>query len=164
MLLKELKALSAQLTNEKFLHFLLEPVLLWGVLTGTLAWMVSLWWLQDRRAQLCSLLLLAVSAFTIYPVMDYRAKASPIPTGSIFMLNAQNTRRADTQWAYYALGGLAVSGLFLTGAGRGKLGTALGVTIVAAGLATAVLSLWLHERETAVFHPEARRGKAGAAD
>jgi len=160
MFLKELKALLPQLSNEKFLHFLLEPLLLWGVLIGTLAWMISLWWLKDRRAQICSLLLLAVSAFTIYPVMRYRKKAGAISAGSVAMVNAQTARRADTQWVYYTLGGLAVAGFFLTGQGKGKPGAILSIGLVAGGLSTTVFSLWLHEKEIAVFHPEARREKA----
>lgn len=159
MLLKELKGLMAQLTNEKFLHFLLEPVLLWGVLLGTLAWMISLWWLKDRRAQICSLLLLALSAFTIYPVLRYRKKAGVIPAGSVALVNAQTARRSETQWVYYTLGGLAVAGFFLTGEGKGKPGAILSAGLVAGGLSTSVFSLWLHEKEVAVFHPEARREK-----
>jgi hypothetical protein len=161
MLLTELKALWGQLANPKFLHFLLEPLLLWGVLVGTLAWMISVWWLKDRRAQLCSLLLLAVSAFSIYPIMKGRRQAGPAFTGNIALQNTQDIRREDTQWAYYTLGGLAVAGFFLTGEGRGKIGTALSLVLVTGGLATTVLSVWLQEREVAVFHPEARRPKLG---
>lgn len=159
-MLKELQALVPQLTNARFLHFLLEPILLWGVLIGTLAWMISLWWLKDRRAQICSLLLLAISALTIYPVLQYRKKAGAVSAASTALVNAQVKRRADTQWVYYTLGGLAVAGLFLTGPSKGRTGTILGMGIAAGGLATAVFSLWLHEKEIAVFHPEARREKA----
>lgn len=161
MLLPELKALWGQLANPKFLPFLLEPLLLWGVLAGTFAWMISVWWLKDRRAQLCSLLLLAVSAFSIYPIMKGRRQAGPAFTGNIALQNAQDIRREDTQWAYYTLGGLAVAGFFLTGEGRGKVGTALSLILVTGGLTTTVLSLWLQEREVAVFHPEARRPRVG---
>lgn len=159
-MLKELQTLAPQLTNARFLHFLLEPVLLWGVLIATLSWMISLWWLKDRRAQICSLLLLAVSALTIYPVLHYRKKAGPVSASSNALVNTQVKRRTDTQWVYYTLGGLAVAGLFLTGQGKGKTGTLLSIGITAGGLATAVFSLWLHEKEIAVFHPEARREKS----
>ena len=156
-LLKELKGLLPQLTNAKFMAHLLEPVLLWGILAGVLAWMLSLWVLKNRKAQACSLILLAISAFCIFPVMHYRAKARPISAPSARLLNEQNERRHDTQWVYYAMGSLALAGLFLTGEGKGTMGTVLAAGIAAGGLATVVFSLWLHEKEIAIFHEDARR-------
>ena len=156
-LLKELKALLPQFTNAKFMAHFLEPILLWGVLLGVIAWMLSLWVLKHRPAQVCSLILLAVSAFAIYPVLYYRTKARPITAPSARLLNEQNDRRRETQWVYYAMGSLAVLGLFLTGEGKGKAGSLVSLTITAGGIATAVFSLWLHEKEISLFHEDARR-------
>lgn len=155
--LKDLKGLLPQLGNPKFLHHLLEPVLLWGILFGVAAWMLSLWFIKDRKAQLCSLILIALSAFTVLPVMHYRKKAAPITVSSKAMLDAQNERRKDTQWVYYALGSLAVLGIFMTGEDKGPTGTLIGIAITAGGVATIIFSLWLHEKEAAVFHPDSRR-------
>lgn len=162
--LKDLKGLLPQLGNPKFLHHLLEPVLLWGILFGVIAWMLSLWFIKDRKAQLCSLILIALSAFTVLPVMHYRKKAAPITASSTAMLNAQNERRKDTQWVYYALGSLAVLGIFMTGEGKGPAGTLIAVTLTVGGIATVIFSLWLHEKEAAVFHPDSRRQARQLAD
>ena len=155
-MLNELKALLAQLGNPKFLHHLLEPLLLWGVLFGVLGWIVSVWVIKDRKAQICSLILLALSAFAVLPVLHYRKKASPLSAPSSRLLNEQNQRRRDTQWVYYAMGSLAVLGIFMTGEGAGKSGTFLTLGIVFGGTATVIFSLWLHEKETGLFHPDAR--------
>ena len=156
-LLKELKGLLPQLTNPKFLAHLLEPVLLWGVMFGVLAWMISLWVVKSRQAQVCSLILLALSAFTIFPVIHYRKKAAPLTAPSTRLLNEQNERRKDTQWVYYIMGSLATLGLFMTGEGKGKPGTVLTLGITVGGIATTIFSLWLHEKEISVFHEDARR-------
>lgn len=161
-LLKELKGLLPQLTNSKLLAHLLEPVLLWGVLFAVLAWMISLWVVKSRQAQICSLILLAISAFCIFPVMHYRKKAAPLTAPSTRLLNEQNARRKDTQWVYYTMGSLAVLGLFLTGEGKGKLGTVLTLGITVGGITTAIFSLWLHEKEISVFHEDARRTQRAA--
>lgn len=155
-ILKELKALLPQLGNSRFLHFLLEPLLLWGVLIGVLAWVLSLWVLKHRLAQICSLILIATSAFAVLPVQHFRKEASPITAPSAKLLNQQNERRRETQWVYYALGSLASLGLFMTGEGKGKAGTVLSLAITGGGFATVVFSVWLQEKETAVFHPDAR--------
>ncbi len=156
-LLKELQGLLPQLTNSKFMAHLLEPVLLWGVFIGVVAWVVSLWVLKNRGAQVCSLILLASSAFCILPVMHYRAKAKPMSAPSAKMRDDQNQRRRETQWVYYAMGSLAVLGLFLTGEGKGKTGSFLSVGIVVGGCATTLFSLWLHEKEISIYHEDARR-------
>ena len=161
-LLKELKGLLPQLSNSKFLAHLLEPVLLWGVLFGVIAWMVSLWVLKNRPAQVCSLILLALSAFCIFPVMHYRTKARPMTAPSVKLRDDQNERRRDTQWVYYSLGSLALLGIFMTGEGKGKAGSLVTIGLIGGGLATTVLSLWLHEKEVAVFHEDARRSQRAA--
>lgn len=156
-LFKELKALLPQLSNSKFLAHLLEPLLFWGVLLGVVAWMLSLWVLKDRKAQVCSLILLAISAFSIYPLLYYRKKAAPLTAPSSRLLNEQNDRLRGSQWAFYVLGSLAVFGIFMTGEGKGKTGTVLTIAITTGGVAVAVFGLWLHEKDIAVFHPDARR-------
>jgi hypothetical protein len=158
-LLKELKGLLPQLSNSKFLAHLLEPVLLWGVLFGVVAWMLSLWVLKNRQAQVCSLILIALSAFCVFPLMHYRTKAKPMTAPSAKLRDDQNQRRRETQWVYYTLGSLAVLGIFTTGEGKGKAGNVVSLGIVFGGLATTVFSLWLHEKEIAVFHEDARRGQ-----
>ena len=159
---KELKGLLPQLNNSKFLAHLLEPVLLWGMLFGVIAWMLSLWVLKDRKAQVCSLIMLAISAFCIFPVLYYRGQARPISAPSSRLLNEQNERRKDTQWVYYAMGSLALLGLFVTGEGKGKMGTVTALGITAGGVATVLFSLWLHEKEIAIFHEDARRNMRAA--
>ena len=161
-LLKELTGLLTQLSNPKFLAHLLEPVLLWGVFFGMMSWMVSLWLLKSRKAQVCSLILLAATAFCIFPVMHYRTKARPMTAPSVKLRDDQNERRRDTQWAYYSLGSLALLGIFMTGEGKGKAGTLVTFGLIGGGLATTILSLWLHEKEVSVFHEDARRGQRAA--
>ncbi len=161
-LLKELKGLLPQLSNPKFLVHLLEPVLLWGILFGVIAWMLSLWVLKNRQAQICSLVMLALSAFSIFPMMHYRREAAPLTASSKGMLDRQNELRKDTQWVYYAMGSLAVLGLFMTGEGKGKSGSILALSIVFGGVTTAVFSLWLHEKEISVFHVDARAAPRAA--
>jgi hypothetical protein len=154
---KELKALLPQLGNPKFLHVLLEPLLLWGILFGVIAWVISLWVIRNRQAQICSLIMIALSAFAIFPVLHYRKKASPISTGSVALRDAQNERRRETQWIYYVLGSLAGLGIFLTGPDKGKAGTGIALGIALGGTATVLFTLWLHEKEIILFHPDAQR-------
>lgn len=156
-LLKELKALFSQLGNPKFVHHFLEPFLLWGLMIGLLALMLSLWVLKDRKAQICSLILLAISAFSIFPLMHYRKKAARITAPSREMLNEQTERRKDSQWVYYAYGSLALLGMFMTGEGKGKAGTVITVGLLAGGTAVVIYTLWLHEKEVSVFHEDARK-------
>ena len=163
-LIKELKELLSQLGNAGFLHYLLEPLLLWGLLFGVLAWMLSLWVIKSRPAQVCSLILIACSAFSLLPYLHFREKAkSTINPPSAKLFNEQNERRRETQWVYYTLGSLAVLGLFMTGEGKGKTGHFLTLSITLGGIAAVVCSLWLHEKEIALFHRDARKPLRAAA-
>ena len=163
-LIKELKELLSQLGNAGFLHYLLEPLLLWGLLFGVIAWMLSLWVIKSRPAQVCSLILIACSAFSLFPYLHFREKAkSTINPPSAKLFNEQNERRRETQWVYYTLGSLAVLGLFMTGEGKGKTGHFLTLSITLGGIAAVVCSLWLHEKEIALFHRDARKPLRAAA-
>lgn len=156
-LIKELKGLLPQLGNPRFLHHLLEPLLFWGVLFGVIAWMLSLWVIKNRAAQVCSLILIALSAFSVFPLLHFLDKAKPISAPSSRLLNEQNERRRETQWVYYALGSLAVLGIFMTGEGKGKTGNVISLSITLGGTATVLFSLWLHEKEISLFHIDARK-------
>lgn len=157
-LIKELKELLSQLGNAGFLHYLLEPLLLWGLLFGVIGWMLSLWVIKSRPAQVCSLILIACSAFSLLPYLHFREKAkSTINPPSSKLFNEQNERRRETQWVYYTLGSLAVLGLFMTGEGKGKTGNVLTLSITLGGIAAVVCSLWLHEKEISLFHRDARK-------
>ena len=163
-LIKELKELISQLGNAGFLHYLLEPLLLWGLLFGVTAWILSLWVIKSRAAQVCSLILIACSAFSLLPYLHFREKAkSTINPPSSKLFNEQNERRRETQWVYYTLGSLAVLGLFMTGEGKGKSGHFLTLSITLGGIAAIVCSLWLHEKEIALFHRDARKPLRAAA-
>lgn len=163
-LIKELKELISQLGNAGFLHYLLEPLLLWGLLFGVTAWILSLWVIKSRPAQVCSLILIAGSAFSLLPYLHFREKAkSTINPPSAKLFNEQNERRRETQWVYYTLGSLAVLGLFMTGEGKGKSGHFLTLSITLGGIAAIVCSLWLHEKEIALFHRDARKPLRAAA-
>jgi hypothetical protein len=157
-LIKELKELISQLGNAGFLHYLLEPLLLWGLLFGVTAWILSLWVIKSRPAQVCSLIL------SLLPYLHFREKAkSTINPPSAKLFNEQNERRRETQWVYYTLGSLAVLGLFMTGEGKGKTGHFLTLSITLGGIAAIVCSLWLHEKEIALFHRDARKPLRAAA-
>ncbi len=154
--LQELQKLLSQLYNPRVLAHLLEPLLFWGILIGTIAWILSLTLAKDRKAQVCSLLLLAVSSFAVLPLLHFRKKAAPLTAPSSSLLNKQEERRRETRWVYYTLGSLSVLGLFMTGEGKGKAGTFLTVGLAVGGIATSVFSLWLHEKEISIFHPDAK--------
>ncbi len=163
-LIKELRELLSQLSNTGFLHYLLEPLMLWGLLFGVIAWMLSLWVIKSRPAQVCSLILIASSAFSLLPYLHFREKAkSTINPPSSKLFNEQNERRRETQWVYYTLGSLAVLGLFMTGEGKGKTGNVLTLSITLGGIAAVVCSLWLHEKEISLFHKDARKPLRAAA-
>ena len=162
--IKELKELLSQLGNAGFLHYLLEPLLLWGLLFGVIAWMLSLWVIKSRPAQVWSLILIACSAFSLLPYLHFREKAkSTINPPSSKLFNEQNERRRETQGVYYTLGSLAVLGLFMTGEGKGKTGNILTLSITLGGIAAVVCSLWLHEKEISLFHRDARKPLRAAA-
>jgi len=103
----------------EYLHVLLNPLPVYGLLTGILGLAIALVLFRgSRAARTTALLLIAVSAGSAWPVIHYgeesadRVLAMSDPTGSQW-LKAHARRAAFVEPLYYALAALAAASIFL---------------------------------------------------
>lgn len=150
---RELTTLWQSVRDPEYAHLLLESLPLYGLAIG-LTFLIVAILAGERKCRLLALAVICLSCASVWPYLDFRAKATPRilatrdPTYGP-LIRAQTQLRQDTAWAYYTLAG--VSGLaFLFGAAR--RGAFLLIVTVFGTIAVFWLSVWLHKKECEVYH------------
>jgi drug/metabolite transporter (DMT)-like permease len=108
--------------------------------------------LKDRKAEVAALLIIAGSAFLVWPVSHFREKAKPIGSESVEKLKVQSTRRQDTAWVFYALAALACVTAAAGGESGGTAGKMLFWMLFLAAIASIAVALWLQIKECELFY------------
>ncbi|MGK0186529.1 MAG: hypothetical protein ACI9R3_002312 [Verrucomicrobiales bacterium] len=150
------KLFSDFLRDPEYLYLLIEPIFIYGVAIGTFFFLVT-WLAKNSAARITALIVLAGSCLMIFPYLQLREKAEPIPTPpgtEKWMVGAQTERRASTQWVYFTMAGIAVLCTFMGSSGKPSL--IFGILTVTGGLSTLVFSIWLHMHEVRIYHPNLR--------
>jgi hypothetical protein len=151
--------LTKALGDPEYLFLLIEPVFIYGILLGLIAFAIG-FILNDKKAQTVGLIFIIVSSFCIWPYLKFRDKAESriskvyaIEDPTIVKgFKEQTELRRDTQWVYFALGGIA-GVVLLIGAQTNRMGLVFGITTAGGGLIVVVFSMSMHLKESQVFHP-----------
>ena len=164
--MKNLTQLFDKIGDPEYRHLLLEPVLIYGVLLGVLAFAFAFLF-KERKMQLAALLVVIVSALMIVPYLNSRSKADQ-RAEKLFAAQAEEIAalretRKDTQWAYFAVAGLAGVTL-LMGAHKGKPGLVVGIVTVGAGICLVLFSMSMHLKDSQIYHPNLRAGPSEVAE
>lgn len=164
--LQQLEKLLDALGDPEYRFLLLEPLILYGILFGLLAFVASFLLRQDRMQQ-AALAVIALSALAILPYTGSRSSAQP-RVEQVYKISAParvETFRANTAawkdqaWVYYALAGLA-AGTLLIGSRRNRLGAALAVATVGFAALGMKDALWLHYQDSLAYHPNLKQHQA----
>lgn len=114
-----LASLAEDLSQPEYVHVLLNPLPVYGLAVGILGLVVALVLFRfSRAARLTALILIAISAGSIWPVAHYggagydRVLSMSDSTGDAW-LKAHARRANQVIPFYYALAGLAVLAIFL---------------------------------------------------
>ncbi len=160
-----LQLLFDKIGDPEYRHLLLEPVLIYGVLLGVVAF-VCAFLFKERKMQLAALVVIMVSALTIVPYLKSRGvadqRAERLFSDRAGEIAAQREARKDARWAYFAVAGLAGVTL-LMGAHKGKPGLIVGVATVGAGVCLVLFSMAMHLKDAQIYHPNLRGGQAEVA-
>ena len=156
--MKEIAHLTSKLTDPEYLSLLIEPFMIWGLALGVVGTVLAFLF-KERKAQMASLLLIIVAALMVVPYSQFRKKADT-QSATIFatkraQIEEQQTRWLEAQWVYFAVAGLAGITL-LMGMHKGKPGLLVGIGTVLAGTACVFFTMWLHLKESEIYHPNLR--------
>jgi predicted ABC-type exoprotein transport system permease subunit len=153
--------LLQQLKQPEYVHVLLNPIPVYGMLSGILALIVALI-LRSRPAQIAALVVVIFAALSVWPVMEYGGRAYD----RVFSMSDQDAQqwldvhmhRADVgSWVFYATAAVAVTALVLPRfRPRTQLPLALATLVFA--LASLATGAWISRAGGKVRHSEFRDG------
>lgn len=160
---RELTILWDSLHDAEYLHLLLEPLPVYGLSLGLLFLLGALI-LRERKSQWLALLILCLSCLSVHPYLDLRREASPriLATSATSyrpMIQTQMERRQEHTWPYLAMASLC--GLAMIG-GSGRPGKILRLAVFLGGTGLLGFSLWLHQKEAEIHHPNLLRHRQSA--
>ena len=151
------------LENPEYAYLYLEPVLIWGLGFGLLAFLFATI-VREPKTQSFGLIILAVSCMLVGPYCNKR-KIAEKRIVSVYQIDqptrasgfsAETNDRRNMQWLYYLTAALAVATL-LMGAAKSKLGfTLAGVTVIV-GASAILYSSIAHYQEAQLNHPNLRQ-------
>ena len=147
-----LKQIFRGLGDDYYFFVFLDPIFVWGIGFGLFFLICSLILKQDK-AQSAALVVLFVSSMAIYPYLHNREDAAEAVKANweqrAERFDEQTERRQNTQWFYYVYGALALATLII----RNKVGIVLSIATIFFGIMVLLLSMWLHLKESEVYHP-----------
>jgi len=158
-MIDQLKLLATRLRDAEYLHVFLETFPLYGILFGTLFFVLA-FVLKDAKIQMAGLGVIFVAALMSWPQLKNRSLAEPhmkeVRSAEYGKrIEEQTLRRSSVQWAYFVL---AVGCVLTFVTKKSKAGPlVLGLTVAGAG-ACVLLSAWLHMKEAEILHPNINLG------
>jgi hypothetical protein len=150
---EELTHLWTSVRDPEYLHLLLESLPLYGLGIGLL-FLVVAQLTGEGKSRLFALLIITLSAASVWPYQDLREKATPriIATRDTSLgplIREQTERRSRFNWVYYTL---AVAGAVTLAAQLAGKGKPLLIVFIIGTAALFFFSLWLHKKECEVYH------------
>ncbi|MBL9151513.1 MAG: hypothetical protein JNK37_03470 [Verrucomicrobiales bacterium] len=161
-----LDRIAAALQDPEYLFLVLEPLQIWGVAFGLLGLIIT-WFLNNEKLQVAALIVVLVSALSVWPYLEARQTAQP----RIEKILAANygtrakqftnhtTDRLEHRWIFLALAGIAGAAI-LVGPRRNRLGMGLALGCVAFSLHGIQYSLWMHYQDSLAYHPNLKQNEA----
>jgi hypothetical protein len=157
-MLIEFAHLTEKLKDPEYLHLLLEPIMIWGLAIGVIAFLFA-YFFGERKMQLVALGVIIVSSLAVGPYLKQRAQADErvvkLRADMKEQIEASQERRRDSRGAYLlvaALAGLTV----LMGAHKGMPGMLAGIGTVLAGTVVVIHGAWLNLKDAEIYHPNIR--------
>ncbi len=146
------------LRDPEYAFLLLEPIFIYGIGIGILAFALG-FFAKDNRVQIAALVVLVASGLCIVPYLRARTEAQD-RIQKVYQYNepdratgfAQTTQdRVEHKWIFLWLAGMAGAAM-LVGPRRNRLGLGLAGVSVALGCWALSFSLWMHLKESTVYH------------
>lgn len=152
-MIRELTQLWSSLQDPEYLHLLLEPLPVFGLGLGMIFLVAGLV-MNQSKVRMLALAVIIASAASVHWYMKMRIATEPRVAATISttfhpLIKEQTERRRASTWVYYGVVVTGLIGLFASSGGRASFITYIVLAIVAAAF---VHSLWLHKKESEVYH------------
>ena len=155
--MNNLKLLFSNLGDPEYLQLLLEPLPVYGLMLGIIAF-IAAFIFKERKMQICALLLIMISAIAGLPSLREDRHTGTlnkqVVAGNPEQITEQRIPQENAQWAYLAVAGLAGMTV-LMGAHKGKPGLILGIATIGAGTCLVIFGMTVHSQ---VHRPGSSQG------
>jgi multisubunit Na+/H+ antiporter MnhC subunit len=152
-----LKLLFSNLGDREYLRLLLEPIPIYGLMLGIIAFLAAFIF-KERKMQTCALLLIMISAAAgLTTLKDGRqtgTRDKQVLVATPGQVAEQHKTREDAQWAYLSVAALA-GVTILMGAHKSKPGLIIGIVTIGAATCLVILGMASHSR---IHHPGPPQG------
>lgn len=157
-MLREFTHLTEKLKDPEYFHLLLEPIMIWGLGIGLIAFIFAFFF-GERKMQMVALAVIVISALAVGPYLDQRAQSDERVVklrGDVKeLIEESQERRRGSRGAYMLVAALA--GLtMLMGAHKGLPGMLAGIGTAVVGSVVVIHGAWLHLKDAEIYHPNIR--------
>ncbi|MDB4358642.1 hypothetical protein N9Z18_00210 [Verrucomicrobiales bacterium] len=162
----QIEKLIHAVSDPEYRYLLLEPLILYGILTGVILMIVSLA-MKVHKLQIAALVTLGIAAIAHSPYLEARQAAQP-RIEQVYKISSparakgfkENSQAwVEKAWQFKLLVLIAVL-TFLIGVNRNKFGFWLAVSSVVLGLVAAKNTLWLNYQDAIAYHPNLQTHEA----
>ncbi len=147
-----LQILIGRLFDPEFTHLLLQPLALYGLLTGLIFFAVG-HYMGQPKCRMVALIFIAACSLSVVPDLALCKKTIGQEklnrAGDSKLIQEQFQRRMDTKWVYYGLAICAAAALL----GGGRLGSIANIAVLVGAFAVILFSAWLEMKEAEIYHP-----------
>ncbi len=152
--------------DPEYRYLLLEPLILYGIISGVILMIVSLA-IKAHKLQIAALVTLGIAAIAHSPYLEARQAAQP-RIEQVYKISSparvkgfkENSQAwVEKAWQFKLLVLIAVL-TFLIGVNRNKFGFWLAVSSVVLGLIAAKNTLWLNYQDAIAYHPNLQTHEA----
>lgn len=155
---RELTTLWQSVRDPEYAHLLLESLPLYGLGFG-LVMLVFAFFMREKKSRILAISLMGLSCISVWPYLDFRLSATPriLATRHVSLgpdIQRQTQLREDTAWMYYTMAAVCAVAL---GMQRSKYARHAVMVVVIGGVVLFWISIWLHQKESEVYHPNIRR-------
>lgn len=159
--MSEFHELLQQLKQPEYVHVLLNPIPVYGILCGVLALMIGLL-LRSRPAQITALILVILASLSVWPVSEYGERAydrvySMSNSDAQKWLDVHTHRAGRGVYVFYATALVAATALILPLL-RPRTQTPLVVATLVLAIAALAVGGWISHAGGKVRHSEFRAG------
>ncbi len=162
----QIEKLINAIGDPEYRYLLLEPLILYGIISGVILMIVSLA-MKAHKLQIAALVTLGVAAIAHSPYLEARQAAQP-RIEQVYKISSparvkgfkENSQSwVEKAWQFKLLVLIAVL-TFLIGVNRNKFGFWLAVSSVVLGLIAAKNTLWLNYQDAIAYHPNLQTHEA----
>lgn len=145
--------------DSDYLYLLLEPVFIYGITLGLIAFIIA-YFIKNTPFQILALSLIALSSLAMFPYLSMRVKAQD-RIDQVYHIEApnhaknfkENTQQRKSHLWLYVVVTVTAGFAAMIGPRRNRLGLLFAIICLGFAAKSIQFSIWMHYQDALVSHP-----------